>query len=314
MTDDDVIHARGVVRAYGSARALDGLSLDVPRGQVFGLVGPNGSGKSTFLALIAGAEAPEQGDLQVFGEHPRRTLRSRIGVVFQENTADPAMTPIETLTLAGRLHGLSRADARRQGVTLLAAVGLADRAQDRNATLSGGMRRRVELARALLTEPELLLLDEPTTGVDPGERRAFWEAAKAGEGDRTTLVATNDLGEADAVCDGVAFLAAGRVVAAGSPAELKRGLRAESLRLVLVNADPVAIAAIRSIAGALETAWHENEVRVLTDDAAALVPALFAAIPGNIRSVGIERASLEDAYFARLGDAARRGSGPGLAV
>lgn len=303
-----VIYARGVIRAYGSTRALDGLSIDVPRGRVFGLVGPNGSGKSTFLALIAGAEAPEAGELLVFGQRPARALRARLGVVFQENTADPAMTPIETLVLAGRLHGMARSEARKRGEALLDAIGLADRARHQNATLSGGMRRRVELARALLAAPDLLLLDEPTTGVDPGERRAFWEAARDDAGRRTTILATNDLSEADAVCDGVAFLAAGRVAAAGTPAELKRGLRAESLRLVMTAVDSNVLATIRSVAGPAEVAWHENEVRIMTDDAAGLVPALFAAMPGKIRSVGIEKASLEDAYFARLGDAARRGT------
>lgn len=296
-----VITARGVVRRYGERRALDGLSLDVPGGSVFGLLGPNGSGKSTFIGLIAAMEAPAEGAISIFGQDPSRDLRGRIGTVFQENAQDPLMRVDETLELAGALFGMAKGDIRARSTELLRVFGLAGRERDAVSTLSGGMRRRLEMARALLHDPELLILDEPTTGVDPEERRALWEALLGGaRGRRTILLATNDLAEADAVCEQVAFIQAGQVVAAGSPEELKRGLRREAVRVTWLDVTEDDIVEIAHWEGTGAVSRQGDTVQISVDEASVLVPRLFALSQGRIRSVTIERSSLEDAYFQHV--------------
>lgn len=302
-----VITAREVARQYGERRALDGLSLDVPAGGVFGLLGPNGSGKSTFISLVAAMEEPPEGVLRVFGEAPAAGLRARVGTVFQENAQDPTMRVDETLELAGSLFGLRRAALRARGDELLRTFGLAGREKDLVSTLSGGMRRRLEMARALLHDPELLLLDEPTTGVDPEERRALWEALlTSARGRRTILLATNDLAEADQVCDGVAFIQAGRVVATGTPEELKRGLRRESVRVHWAGVSSEELEKVAQWEGAGEISRQGDLVHITVDDAGDFVPRLFAIAPQAIRSISIERSTLEDAYFQHI--SARRGA------
>lgn len=297
-----VIEARGVVRRYGERRGLDGLTLDVPAGVVFGLLGPNGSGKSTFVSLVAAMERPSAGSIRVFGMAPAAGLRQRVGTVFQENAQDPLMTVSETLSLAGRLFGLDRATVTQRGEGLLSAFGLSGRVDDRIATLSGGMRRRLELARALLHDPELLLMDEPTTGVDPDERRSLWEAILGPErGRRTIVLASNDLAEADAVCERVAFLKDGTLVAEGAPSELKKGLRREALRITWPEVAPGVLDAVASWPGVGAATREGDLVHITADDAGALVPRLFELPGPRIRAVAIEASSLEDAYFQYVG-------------
>ena len=305
-----VIEATDIAFSYGDRRALAGLTLSVPTGSVFGLLGPNGSGKSTFVSLVAAMERPSTGRLSVFGEAPAAALRARVGTVFQENALDPLMTGTETLRLAGKLFGMSAAAIRQQSARRLGEFGLSDRADDSVAKLSGGMRRRLEMCRALLHDPELLLLDEPTTGVDPDERRALWTALldRAG-GSRTILLATNDLAEADEVCDQVAFIQAGRVVATGTPAELKRGLKRESVRVGWDSPTPEQLTAVASWAGEGQVTTHDGSIHITVDDASAFVPRLFALAPGAIRSIAIETASLEDAYFRHVNRRAQSPAG-----
>lgn len=306
-----VVEAAGIRYDYGERRALDGLTLSVPAGSVFGLLGPNGSGKSTFITLLAAMETPTEGTLVAFGRRPAAALRARLGTVFQENTADPLMSVAETLTLAGRLFGLARAVIRARSQELLQAFGLREREHDAVSTLSGGMRRRLEMARALLHDPELLLLDEPTTGVDPSERRALWGALLgSARGRRTILLATNDLHEADGVCDMVAFLQAGRVVACGTPAELKRGLRREVLRVTWPAASEGEIATVAGWPGVGPITREGDLVHITVDDASALAPRLFALGPGEIHALSIEQSSLEDAYFQHVGRRAVPGGAP----
>ncbi|MBI5947368.1 MAG: ABC transporter ATP-binding protein [Chloroflexi bacterium] len=295
------ISAAGIGRRYGERRALDDFSLEVPGGSVFGLLGPNGSGKSTFVGLVAAMEAPDSGTLRVFGEPPAPALRARVGTVFQENASDPLMTVNDTLWLASRLFGVPRAQARERSASLLAAFGLSDRASDAVSTLSGGMRRRLEMARALLHDPSLLLLDEPTTGVDPHERRALWAALMDTRGaGRTILLATNDLAEADAVCDRVAFVQAGKVMATGTPADLKRGLRREAVRVTVDGLTPGQLSEVEQAAGAGQVVAQDEVLHITVDDASAFVPRLFAIAPGAIRTVTIEQSTLEDSYFQHV--------------
>lgn len=291
------IAASDIVREYGERRALDGFSLEVPRGGIFGILGPNGSGKSTFIALVAAMEQPGAGQLRVLGQAPCRALRARVGTVFQENSSDPLMRTAEYLLFAGRLFAVPGGTLRQRIPALLDRFGLAQRAKDPVSTLSGGMRRRLEVARALLHQPDILLLDEPTTGVDPEERRVLWDTLREAKGSTTVLLATNDLAEADAACDRVAFVQGGRVVASGSPAELKQGLRRDALRITWPGATAEALATVARWTGAGNVVQSEDVVHVTADDASALVPRLFELAGREIRGVSIESSSLEDAYF-----------------
>lgn len=293
------IRAANITRTYGERAALDGFSLEVPAGSVFGLLGPNGSGKSTFIAMLAAMEAPASGTLEVLGAAPTAQLRARTGVVFQENTADLLMRTGEYLRFAGRLFGVAGAKLNSRVPELLERFGLGGRERDAVSSLSGGMRRRLEVARALLHEPELLLLDEPTTGIDAEERAILWRTLLEGRS-TTVLLATNDLAEADSVCDRVAFVQAGRVVATGTPAELKSGLRRESVRIAWNDPSPAQLATIAAWPGTGEVSIDGDHVAITTDDASTFVPRLFELAPGAIRAVSIGTATLEDAYFQHV--------------
>lgn len=294
------IVARGIVREYGERRALDGFSLDVPAGGIFGILGPNGSGKSTFIAMVAAMEHPSSGELRVLGQAPSRALRSKVGTVFQENSADQLMRAAEYLRFAGRLFGVDRRTLQDRVPALLERFGLGERRNDPISTLSGGMRRRLEVARALLHGPELVILDEPTTGVDPEERRILWETLREARGTATVLLATNDLAEADAVCDRVSFVQAGRVVAEGSPAELKQGLRRDAVRITWPTATAEQLAVVASWPGTGTVARNDAVVHVTVDDASTLAPRLFELGGRDIQGVSIEASSLEDAYFQHI--------------
>jgi ABC-2 type transport system ATP-binding protein len=294
--------AEGVCFAYADRPALDGLSLSVPRGSVFGLLGPNGSGKSTLLSLLAGLRAPGAGTLRVLGEAPSAALRARIGFLFQETSLDPLMTARETLWLHGRLFGVGAAALRRRTGEVLETVGLADRAGSLAGTLSGGMKRRLELARALLPEPELVLLDEPTTGLDPDAQNALWAhllelRARAGA---TVVLATNDVGEADRYCERVAFMHGGRVVAEGTPPELKSGLRHDAV-WAEGSFDERTLETVRAWPGVGKLTWAPPVLHVTVDSAPAFVPRLFQAAGDSISGIRLREATLEDAYFDMVG-------------
>jgi ABC-2 type transport system ATP-binding protein len=217
------------------------------------------------------------------------------------------MSPRELLALAASMFNLPRAESRARAMALLERFGLGARARDAIATLSGGMRRRLEMARALLHDPDLLLLDEPTTGVDPGERRALWDALLYDESrrrPRTILLATNDMAEADGVCDVVTFLKEGRAVACGSPAALKRGLQRESVTVTCAPHAEAVAATVRTWPGVGTADADGDCLRVTVDDASAFVPRLFEAAPGAITGLSIRSTSLEDAYFHHIGERA----------
>jgi ABC-2 type transport system ATP-binding protein len=296
------VEARAVVFSYGERRALDAISLSVPSGAVFGLLGPNGSGKSTLLSLLAGLRTPDEGLLRVFGQAPTPVTRRAVGFVFQESCLDPLMTVEETLRLQGRLFGLGGSRLREVVADLLRRFDLADRAGDATGALSGGMGRRLELARALVSSPGLLVLDEPTVGLDPDSRRRFWsDLGASNEAGTTILVATNDVAEADRYCRTVAFLDRGRVVAEGAPADLKRDLKKDSVRLDFPDPPEGLFDAVARWPGVGRVTVAPSSVHVTVDSASSFVPRLFEACGNGIRSIRIEESTLEDAYFQIVG-------------
>lgn len=293
--------ARDVTFSYGDRKALDNASLSIPAGSVFGLLGPNGSGKSTLLSVFAGLLQPESGNVSVLGEAPSTPLRARIGFVFQESTLDPLMTVREALSFHGRLFGLPGRTIRSRGDELLETVSLSEHPRDLIKTLSGGMRRRLELARAFLTSPELLLLDEPTTGLDPDSEQAVWTHLRAMNSDGVTVIAaTNKVGEADRYCGTVAFMHDGRVASQGTPADLKTGLRHDGVFAEGDFSDAL-IDEIRGWPDVGGLRWSAPLLHATVDNASTFVPRLFQAAGDRISTVRVHEASLEDAYFDAVG-------------
>lgn len=298
------------------SRGVEGVSLSLAAGEALGLLGPNGSGKSTILSLVAGLLAPQSGAVRLLGEPVSAPARRRLGVVFQEPSLDPLMTVAETLRLHGLLFGLGGTDLRRRSDDLLARMGLSERAGDRVETLSGGLRRRLELARALLHAPSLLLLDEPALGLDPDSRGALWDLLDDVRGAGTALLlATNDVSEAERTCDRVAFMQSGRIIATGAPEELRRELRHDSVRVDWPSAPADAASRLAAMEGVGSVrmaagAGAGTVLHVTVDDASVFVPALFALdganrTPGGIAGVRIHESTLEDAYFQRVGEPLR---------
>jgi lipooligosaccharide transport system ATP-binding protein len=221
---DPLIHARGLVKRFGDFTAVDGIDVDVQRGEAFGFLGPNGAGKSSTMRMIGCVSPPTDGVLEILGLDPRRDgprIRARLGVCPQLDNLDIELTVRENLTTYARFFGIPRKEARRRADELLDFVQLTERADSRVEPLSGGMRRRLTIARSLVNEPEMVLLDEPTTGLDPQARHLVWERLFRLKQQGVTLVLTTHyMDEAEQLCDRLVVMDAGRIVAEGSPRDL----------------------------------------------------------------------------------------------
>jgi lipooligosaccharide transport system ATP-binding protein len=219
-----MIRARGLVKRFGSFTAVDGIDFDLSRGEAFGFLGPNGAGKSSTMRMIGCVSPPTEGELTILGLDPVAdgpAIRARLGVVPQEDTLDLELTVRENLLIYGRYFGLSREVIRDRTARLLEFVQLTDRAGDQVEPLSGGMKRRLTIARSLINEPELLLLDEPTTGLDPQARHAVWDRLFRLKRQGVTIVLTTHyMDEAEQLCDRLVVMDRGKIAAEGSPREL----------------------------------------------------------------------------------------------
>ncbi|MFN2615940.1 MAG: ABC transporter ATP-binding protein [Thermoleophilaceae bacterium] len=236
MTAGVAVRARGLLKRYGGITAVDGIDFDVPVAQCFGFLGPNGAGKTTTMKMIYGLASVEQGELTVLGldvRRKRREVKARIGVAPQDPNLDRELTVRENLAIQALYHGVP-ADGRVD--ELLDFTLLADRAEARPEELSGGMRRRLLIARALVNQPELLVLDEPTTGLDPQARRAVWSLLeRLRSGGVTLLLSTHYMEEAERICDRLVIMDRGRIVTQGEPAELLKRYRKETLEDVFLE-------------------------------------------------------------------------------
>ncbi|MET9298691.1 ATP-binding cassette domain-containing protein [Micromonospora aurantiaca] len=231
------VEAEGLVRSFGSTRALDGLDLRVPAGTVYGVLGPNGAGKTTAVRVLATLLRPDGGTARVFGHDVVReadAVRARVSLTGQYASLDEDLTGAENLVLLGRLLGLGRSGARDRAEQLLAAFGLTDAAGRQVKKYSGGMRRRIDIAASILNTPDLLFLDEPTTGLDPRSRNQVWAIVRAVVAYGTTvLLTTQYLDEADQLAGRIAVVDHGRVIAEGTPGELKSSIGAGSVHIRL---------------------------------------------------------------------------------
>src|SRR5258707_217975 len=219
-----LIHARGLTKRFGDLTAVDGIDFSLARGEAFGFLGPNGAGKSSTMRMIGCVSPPTSGELTILGLDPVTdgpAIRARLGVVPQEDTLDIELTVRENLLVSGRYFGLPRSVIRERSDLLLDFVQLSERADDQVEPLSGGMKRRLVIARSLINEPEILLLDEPTTGLDPQARHAVWDRLFRLKQQGVTLVLTTHyMDEAEQLCDRLVVMDAGRIAAEGSPREL----------------------------------------------------------------------------------------------
>jgi len=288
---------------YGPRVALDDISFSVAPREIFGLLGPNGGGKTTLFKILSTLLRPAAGDAAVFGASilaAPDAVRRHLGVVFQHPSLDGKLTVAENLWCHGRLYGLSGDALRQRMPAVMTRLGLTDRAADRVETLSGGLQRRTELAKALLHEPRLLLLDEPSTGLDPGARRDFLhyiQQLRAQDG-ATIVLTTHSMDEAER-CDRVAIVDRGVLVQVGTPAELKAAVGGDVV--VVYAADPVALGAqIRTRFGH-DARVVENTVRVEIPRGHDFVRAVVDAFPAEITMVSYGKPTLEDVFVHLTG-------------
>ncbi|MGI8332794.1 ATP-binding cassette domain-containing protein [Actinomadura scrupuli] len=307
------IEAGGLEKSYGTVRVLAGLDLRVERGSVFALLGPNGAGKTTTVRVLSTLVRADAGRARVAGfdvTGDRHEVRRRISLTGQDVAVDELQTGAENLRMMGRLCRLPAAAARRRATELLDQFDLADAGRRRVATYSGGTRRRLDLAAGLVARPEVMFLDEPTTGLDPRSRQAMWQviAELAGAG-VTVFLTTQYLEEADRLADRVAVVDGGRVVAEGTPAELKRQVADQRLELVLRDAAALADVA-RSLGGrVVRSDPAALTLGVATDGDAARVRALLDEIDPRrdlVRRFAVQTATLDDVFLALTGHTTRR--------
>jgi lipooligosaccharide transport system ATP-binding protein len=224
VADEPLIQARGLVKRFGDFVAVDGIDVDVHPGEAFGFLGPNGAGKSSTMRMVGCVSPPTAGTLRILGLDPVRDgsrIRGRLGVCPQQDSLDPELTVTENLTVYARYFGIARSVARARAAELLDFVQLTERANDKVDPLSGGMKRRLTIARALVNEPEIVLLDEPTTGLDPQARHLVWERLfRLKQRGVTLVLTTHYMDEAEQLCDRLVVMDHGKIVAEGSPRQL----------------------------------------------------------------------------------------------
>jgi len=303
MNAQAAVDIESLTRLYGSRKALQGISFQVRAGEIFGLLGPNGGGKTTLFRILSTLLLPTSGRACIFGldvgGQPRE-VRRRIGVVFQSQNLDAKLTPRENLWHHGHLYGLRGKPLQERIAETLAQVGMTDRRNDLVETLSGGLRRRVELAKGLLHRPGLLLLDEPSTGLDPGARKALWDCLQAMRNSDgvTVLLTTHLLDEAER-CDRLAILDRGELVAAGTPESLKKEV-GEEVILVEANNPEALCPQIRQRFG-VEASVLAGRIRFEHASGHQFIPQLVEAFPGEINSVALGKPTLEDVFIHKTG-------------
>jgi ABC-2 type transport system ATP-binding protein len=320
---DVVIEAQGLQKFFGKpdekdrsgkpkgVRAVDGIDLAIRKGEIFGLLGPNGAGKTTTLSMLVTIQRPTGGWAKVAGLDVAKRpdeVRKHVGIVFQEPSLDTLLTARENLLLHGRLYGVPPAQLPARTKEMLDLVGLADRADDLVKKYSGGMKRRLEIARGLFHRPEVLFLDEPTLGLDPATREKIWEYIRAlrdREG-TTVVLTTHYMEEADSLCDRIAIIDKGKIATMGTPRELKAALGGDLVTLTGTPADAQARLAPLAFVKKVEV---KGAALILTvENAAHNLPKILTAM-GPVESVEIRTPRLEDVFLAHTGRGLREEGG-----
>jgi ABC-2 type transport system ATP-binding protein len=303
------IRLQEITKSYGSFTAVDRFSLEVERGTVFGLLGPNGAGKTTLIKILTTLMRPSAGDAWVEGFSvlaAGKEVRRLIGVVPQENNLDRYLTARENLILHGRLHGMRPAIYNPRIDELLEMTGLASRQHDFPDTFSGGMQRRLVVARALVHEPRVLFLDEPTTGLDPQSRRALWEHIRGLRRTMTVFLTTHYMDEADALCDRIMIMDHGACLADGSASELKDAFSRAHTYEVEFRGDATGYGEILAGLPFVRSLEQDGAVYRLTlSGEDALKPLVNSVVGADIRRICLKEPSLEDVFIALTGEKVR---------
>jgi ABC-2 type transport system ATP-binding protein len=298
-----VIEVKNLTHRYGDRVALSNVSFEVKKGEIFGLLGPNGGGKSTLFRILSTMMVPESGTAVIAGHDVERDpmgVRRSVGVVFQTQSLDKALTVEENLRAQGHLHGLSGADLRERMNSSMERLGLADRRKDLVETLSGGLRRRVEIAKALLHRPQVLLMDEASTGLDPAARRDLSRHVEnLRSKDGVTILLTTHILEEAGRCDHLILLHQGNIVVNGSPAELRARIGGDVV--VIEVADTAAMAAAIQQRFNVKPNIMEGQLRVEIKDGHRFITEVVEAFPGAIDSVGLHKPTLEDVFVHETG-------------
>jgi len=301
------VAARALAKRYGAVEAVRGIDLQVAPGETFGFLGPNGAGKSTTINILCTLTAPSGGAARVAGfdvVSERDDVRRHIGLVFQDTTLDNYLSAEQNLRFHAELYGIPRAVTGPRIQQVMEMVGLWDRRASLVGTFSGGMKRRLEIARGLLHSPRVLFLDEPTVGLDPQTRSSIWayvDALKRRE-EITIFMTTHYMEEAE-YCDRIAIMDAGRIVALGTPEALKAEVGRDRVQIRTAD-DAAAIAALRSRFG-LDAAVRDGAVTFSVAEGERFVPRLFAELGVPIRSVSVARPTLDDVFMAHTGTTIR---------
>jgi ABC-2 type transport system ATP-binding protein len=297
------VQVRGLVKNYGTVEAVRGIDLDVATGQTYGFLGPNGAGKSTTIEMLCTIRNPTSGQALVAGYdvvRQRDEVRRRIGLVFQAQTLDLQLTAEQNLRFHAELYGVPRAVGAERIRIVSEMVGLADRLGDRVQDFSGGMKRRLEIARGLVHAPKVLFLDEPTIGLDPQTRVSIWDylVELRSQQEITVFVTTHYMDEAEN-CDRIAIIDQGRIVVEDTPDALKSSVGTDRVQITTADNDQ----AIRSLRETfdLEAAVHEGQVTFAVAEGAHFVPRLFNELGLPIDSVTVTRPSLDDVFMAYTG-------------
>jgi ABC-2 type transport system ATP-binding protein len=321
--DEPEIHAQSLKRSFGTTLAVDGVDLSVARGEIYGFLGPNGAGKSTVTRVLCTLISPTGGSARVAGfdvETQADRVRLRIGVALQDAALDPKQTGLEMLRLQGRFYGLSKNDTERRLADLRELIDIGSALEDRVATYSGGMKRRLDLALALVHNPRVLFLDEPTTGLDPTSRARVWDEVRRlnSELGMTVFLTTQYLEEADELADRVGIIDHGRIVAEGTPDELKRSIGTD-LVIAVVDGDPeIARAALLPLPGVERVDVNGNEVTAAVSNGPEAISPVAIALAGaggglRVRELSLRTPTLDDVFLsvtgARLADRDTDGDG-----
>jgi ABC-2 type transport system ATP-binding protein len=302
-------------RFFGATRAVDGVDLAVPPGEIYGFLGPNGAGKSTLLRVLCTLLVPSGGRARVAGYDVATEpldVRLHIGVALQDASLDPNQNGSELLRLQARLYGLSRADAERRLGEIGPLIDLGDALDHRIGTYSGGMRRRLDLAAALIHNPSVLFLDEPTTGLDPATRARVWDEVRRlnAEDGITIFLTTQYLEEADELAHRVGIIDQGKLIAEGTPTELKRSLGSDVIVARVDGEAARACAAVRSVAGVDQADVHGDELAIRVHDGAAAISPVAVALHGcgvTVRDLTLRTPTLDDVFLELTGGHIREG-------
>ncbi len=297
------IEVNELAKRFGDVEAVRGVSFSVAAGETFGFLGPNGAGKSTTISMLCTLLRPSSGSARVAGHDvatEQEAVRQRIGLVFQDTTLDDYLTADENLRFHAELYGVPRSEAPKRIEDVLNMVGLWERRKTLVRTFSGGMKRRLEIARGLMHSPRVLFLDEPTVGLDPQTRAHIWNYInELRRTEQITMFLTTHYMDEAEHCDRIAIIDEGRIVASGTPEELKAQVGRDRVQIHTPD-DDAAIAALKSVFG-LDATRSEGDVAVYVAGGEQFVPRLFAELGVSISSVSIARPTLDDVFMAHTG-------------